>query len=289
MPSPNRVRPARSLTVKDLERLRAHNFRQVAGRYVHTEAEALAFISEVGFVSLINLSETEFPSLQMADDREDWGDYEERTLGAKWWWAWKQTLPARKACYYAKILRGRGTFISWRYLPYFIAAYGSGRDLEFDYRRGLVPRADKRVMDLLSERGPMDTRRLRLAYAPPSRENTRQLEASLARLQAAFRICCAGGSLKGWTLHRWAVLERWAPQRVLARAASLTREQAMGEIALRYLRTVVAATPADIAWLFRWERAEVKRIILALRAAGRVMETQVRGVEGTLLQARRGR
>ena len=66
---------------------------------------------------------------------------------AAWWWAWKQTLPGRKACYYAKILRGRGTFISWRYFPYFDAAYSTGRDIEDDYRLGLVPRADKRVMD----------------------------------------------------------------------------------------------------------------------------------------------
>jgi len=275
------------LTLDTLERLRARNFRQVRGRRVRTEAQALAFINEVGFVTLIGLAGANLPSLQMADDRDDWDDYAQRTLKAKWWWAWKQTLPGRKACYYAKVLRGRGTFISWRYLPYFYAAYATGRDVATDYRMGLVPRADKRVMDLLAERGPMDTHSLRLAYAPPSKENTRQLERALGRLQAQFRICCAGGSLEGWTLHRWAVAERWAPRRALVRAASLEREQAMGEIVLRYLRTAVAATPADIAWLFRWDRESVARVTGALLASGRLRETHVEGIQGALLRARR--
>ena len=217
--------PRSTLTLDRLGRLRAYNFRQVSGRHVRTEAKALEFINEVGFLSLIDLAGTQLPSLQMADDRDDWADYKTRTLKARWWWAWKQTLPGRKACYYAKILRGRGTFISWRYFPYFYAAYASGRDVETDYRLGLVPRSDKRIMDLLLERGPMDTRSLRLAYAPPSKENTRQLERALARLQAAFRICCAGGSLKGWTLHRWAVVENWAPRRTLLRKSEKLRHR----------------------------------------------------------------
>jgi len=279
----NRIAARRILTLTQLEQRRARNFRRCDGRRVRTEDEALAFINEAGFVSLMGLAETEFPSLQMADDREDWSDYQQRTLKAQWWWAWKQTLPGRKACYYAKILRGRGTFISWRMFPYFHAAYATGRDIEDDYRLGLVPRADKRVMDLLAERGPMDTHALRLAFAPRSRENTRQLERALARLQASFRVCCAGGSLEGWTLHRWAVVERWVPPRVMARASSLGREQAMAEIVVRYLRTVVAASPADIAWLFGWERGLVQRLVHALLAAGRLREAEIEGLEGRFL------
>ena len=199
------------------------------------------------------------------------------------WWDWKQTLPGRKACYYGKVLRQRGTFISWPWFPYFRAAYGDPRSYRRLYREGLLDRTEKQLLDLLEQNGPMLTRELRLAFGPRSKANTRRVKAVLVELQRRFLVTAAGGSTEGWSHHRWELVERWVRPALLTEADRLSRPEAQEKLIGRLVRNLVATTAGDIAWVFGWERAEVEPIVARLLAAGALAVAAAPELEGEVL------
>ncbi len=247
------------ISLDDIERRRAHLWRMEPARRISSEAGALKLIEELGFIFLTHIGDEDLPSIHRAAGG-DWGI----------WWDWKQTLPERKACYYAKVLRRHGTFISWKWFPAFYRAYADPRPYLRLYRDGLLDRDEKRILDLLAERGPMMTRDLRSEFAPRSKGNTRRVKSILVDLQARFLITAAGGETTGWSHHRWDLVERWAPARALAAAAELSREQACAAITKRFVEIMIATTPADICWVFGWERDEVSRLVERLIEEGKV-------------------
>ena len=133
-----------TITLADIERLRARRWRTQPSRRISGERGALRLIEELGFVLLVSIGDEEMPSIHAAAGG-DWGV----------WWDWKQTLPERKACYYAKVIRRRGTFISWEWLPRFYAAYADPRPYWRLYRDGLLDRTEKQVLDLLEQLPPL--------------------------------------------------------------------------------------------------------------------------------------
>lgn len=237
------------IPLRDIERARGQRWRTAPGRRIEGERGAARFISELGFVLLMPISGTELPSIH-ACTREQWA-----------WWDWKQALPGRKACYYAKLLRRRGTFVSWEWFPMFYAAYADPRPHWRQYRDGVLDRAGKRILELLEAQGPLMTREIRLAYGARSKENTRRVKSMLVELQTRFLITAAGGDTEGWSHHRWALVDRWVPTRVLAAARSVSREDARSRLVARFVENMIATTAADIAWVFGWERRQVESLV----------------------------
>ncbi len=221
---------------------------------------------------LMPISGSELPNMHEATGR-DWSV----------WWDWKQTLPEKQACYYAKLLRNRGVFVSWRWFPQFYAAQAEGRPYWRLYRDGLLSQTEKRLLDLLEERGPMMTRHLRLAYGPRSKENTRRVKHALANLQRRMLVCPAGGSTEGWSHHRWALVEKWVPLEALTAARSLSRQEARAALVRKHIENALATTVADIAWLFGWERAEAGRIVERLLREGSAAAAVVEELEGEVV------
>jgi hypothetical protein len=261
----------RRLSLEEVEHLRAHRWRTAPGRRISNEDDALRFIKELGFVLLMPMRGTDLPSVHRAA-RRDWI-----------WWDWKQTLPERKACYYAKVLRRRGTFISWEWFPHFYRAYADPRPYWRLYRDGLLDRAEKQILDLLADRGPMMTREVRLAFGPRSKENTRRVKSILVDLQTRFFITAAGGDTAGWSHHRWDLVDRWVPPRAMAAAGRLSVEEARYEIARQFLKNVTMATPADIGWVFGWTKTEVEPVVRRLLDEGRAQPAFVPEVDAEVL------
>jgi hypothetical protein len=264
--------PDRKLTLARIESARARLWRTSPGRRVAGERGALRFIGEHGFLLLIPISGAELPSLHAATG-EDWGA----------WWDWKQTLPGRKACYYAKLLRRRGTFVDWQWFPHFRAAYGEGEPYWRLYRDGLLDRDAKRVLDLLDTNGPMMTTDLRLAFGPRSKSNTRLVKQILVELQRRFLVCPAGGDTEGWSHHRWDLTDRWVPASALAAARRLSPDAARAAIVRKFICNMVASTAADIAWLFGWQRSLVSRIVSGLISAGHAARAEVEELGGSVV------
>jgi len=248
----------RHISLNDIARIRSHRWRTDPARQIASERGAVRLISELGFVLLMPISGAELPSIHTAT-RDPWS-----------WWDWKQTLPERKACYYAKVLRRRGTFVAWEWFPAFCAAYADPRPYWRQYREGLLTREEKQILDLLDERGPLMTREIRLAFGSRSKQNTRRVKSTLVDLQRRFLITAAGGDTEGWSHHRWDLVERYAPARLLLSASRLSPEEARSRIVRQFLANVVAATEADIRWLFGWGRPQVSAIVSNLLARGEI-------------------
>jgi len=248
--------PAPEVNIERVESLRRRRYRVSRGVRVHSEAEALDFINAAGFVWLLPARDAELPNLHDAyvAGRSDTS-----------WWDWKQTLPEKKSCYYAKAMRGRGTFISWPFLPAFYAVYGPRRPIEQGLRHR--PSAQQRILALLGERGSLDSRELRqtLAGGPKGR---REMVQALQALQTDFLVAPCGGELEGWSLHRWALTERWVSPRLLREARKLDPDRAASDLVRRFVGNCVLATVADIAWVFNWSRSRSRAVVDALIRAG---------------------
>ena len=261
----------RQISLGEIERIRAHRWRTAPARQIASERGALRLISELGFVLLMPISGTELPSIHTAT-RDDWA-----------WWDWKQTLPERKACCYAKVLRRRGTFISWQWFSAFYAAYADTRPYWRQYPAGLLSREEKQILDLLDSRGPLMTREVRLAFGPRSKQNTRRVKNILVDLQTRFLITACGGDTQGWSHHRWDLVQRWVPARLLADAGRLSRHEAHAALIEQCIKNLVATTPADIPWLFGWEKAEVMPLVEHLLEQGSIQLASCADLGGEVL------
>lgn len=263
-----------TIPLSALEAYRTRSFHLSDDLRVGTEEAALDFVNESGFVLLwTSGGQLNYPSLSAA-----------YPPGGSWgWWDWKQLLPARKACYYAKVLRHKGTFISWDYLPCFYAVYSPRRSYEDEWQDGVLDRSHKRVLDILAHQGPLMTKELRLAFGPPGKANTRLVKRALEELQRVFRVCPAGGDTEGWSHHCWDLVDRWVPLRSLRRGQELDIEAAGGAIIARYLRTVGAASVGEIAWLFGWDHPTVRAFLGEVRG---LVEATLEGLPGTALTLR---
>jgi hypothetical protein len=263
--------PLPELSLEEIERIRGYLWRTHPGRQIRDERGALRLIRELGFVLLMPISGAEVPNIHRATARQ-WA-----------WWAWKQTLPGRKACYYSHILRNRGTFISWKWFPHFRAVYGGRRSYQRLYREGLLDRDEKRILDMIEANGPMMTREIRTAFAPRSKQNTRRAKAILVDLQKRFLITAAGGDTEGWSHHRWDLADRWVKRELLEEADRMPRPVGQETLVAKLVGNVVATTEADIAWLFGWERAEVRPIVAKLMSAGALQTVLVPELEGAVI------
>lgn len=229
-------------------------------------------------MSLMEIAGSTLPDLASACVRPNWSrDYRE------WWWGWKQTLPEKRLCYYARIIRRRGTFISWEMLPNFLAVFGSSEHYECRYRAGLLGQGEKRVLDILAQHGPMLTHHLRAAFAPPGHRRTLEFHRAMASLQSDFLVAVSGGSMEGWTVHRWDLAAKVTPRGCLKRASRLDRRQGLQALILRLVRNTIVSSVGDISWTFSLDRGEVREFVGTLLEAGRILEVEVDGLDGKWL------
>jgi hypothetical protein len=254
----------------DLISARRAALRSLDGHKLATDDQAVRFIDERGFAPLFRLADPPLPSLSDADERD--GD------GA---WRWKEVLPEQHRCAYGKFLRGRGFFVSWRLFPAFCQTYGRPTDAADDYADALLGRLHWTVLQEITERGPIDSRVLWRALKGRFGGSRGRFEGVLSSLQASFRIMVAGGSLEGWSLHRWDLVERVAPPGVLDQ---LPRpEEAMLALLLQYVSNTVACTAGEAAGFLKWDLAQTRSLAARLVGEGRLSEGQIAGIAGTWL------
>jgi hypothetical protein len=275
------------LSLETLRAARLERYRQRPHLKVRTEEQALAFLNDVGLSLLFSDRTIELPTLWGALcgwDRpvpEHHNDYE---LGLAW--NWKDSLPIAGKVLYGKFLRKKPVFISLDLAPHFYALspnYGDpSADYLEDYRDGRLPVEAKQVYETLLEQGALPTSRLRLEAGLGGKANAARFDRALADLQMDLRIVKVAIS----DANRWGycyvydLLHRHFPQLVAA-AREIGGWQAREVILLRYLRTVVAATPQQVVQLFGWQPGDVAVLIERLAAGGRVHAgVQIEGLKG---------
>ena len=91
-------------------------------RLIRTRSDAVCFIDHMGFCVLFSLKDVPLPSLYyVVSKRSDvrWDKY------AQLIWKWKGELPKKRRVFYGKYFKGRGTFLSLKLLPHFLAMRGT--------------------------------------------------------------------------------------------------------------------------------------------------------------------
>ena len=278
------------LSAETIQTVQAEHYRQLPHLRVHTEEEALEFLNDVGLCLLFSAKGVELPSLWGAlcgADRPLPKGHDNHELGLAW--QWKDTLPVAGKVLYGKFLRKRPVFISLDLAPYFYALspnYGDPEnDYLQDYRDGRLSVEAKQVYDVLLEQGASPTSRLRRDAGLGGKTNATRFDRALADLQMDFRISKVAVS----DANRWGycyvydLLPRHFPD-VVSTAERISSRQARETILLRYLRTVVAVTPRQVAGLFGWEPGDVARLATRLESEGCLMQSvKIEGVQGEYL------
>ncbi len=252
------------LTLAQLNQARAGQNRLDNGQRIRDDDGACRFIRERGFVLLMAVHGVPLPSLSEADEAEPWAGFEITDRA----WAWKETLPGRKLCAYAKLIHGRGTFIDWRLYPSFLRVYGPDGDPDYEYENGRLDRAERDLYRIVAEYGPIDSRGLWRRAKPIFGEKRHRFTAALDRLQARFYVTVAGGSLEGWSLHTWDLVERQAPPEALTHLPS--GDDARRLILEQTIHNSVAVTERTLRSVLRWHPEELRRGIAALTNDGRI-------------------
>jgi len=265
-----------TLTLEALKAARAERYRQLPHLRVTSETEALSFLNDVGLSLLFSDRTIELPTLWGAicgRDRQVPVAHDDYELGLAW--NWKDTLPIAGKVLYGKFLRKKPAFIALDLAPYFYALspnYGDPTaDYLDDYRDGRLPVESKQVYETLLEHGALPTSRLRLDAGLGGKGNAARFDRALADLQMDLRIVKVAIS----EANRWGycyvydLFPRHFPGIVEA-ARGIAGGQARETILLRYLRTVIAATPRQVGQLFGWQPGDVGRLVARLAAEGKL-------------------
>ena len=277
-------------TLEQIESLRDRRYRRTPDLRVTTEAQARAFVDEVGFCFLFGAKGIEIPSLWSAicgGKRPVPRQHNDPDLGRTW--RWKDTLPSRGEIYYGKLLRGKATLVSLDLLPSFYALspnYGDLDDYLAQYEEGLLSVEAKNVYEALLNEGAMATSRLRqVAGLAGGGAAARRFDNALAELQAELKIVKVGIS----DANRWGyayvydLLLRRFPD-LSDKARAISSDHAMENLLFAYLRSVVVVPEAAAKRLFRWEEWEWDRLMPRLEANGTIRRgLRVEGLRGGCL------
>jgi hypothetical protein len=126
------MRQPRSLP-PDVEDFRDERWRREATRQIETAHEAERFIEQVGFAACLTDSRRPGPSLYVAVcGRRDavLPRHVQKDAETSLTWTLKDELVKRGKVYYAKLARGKTTFLARRMIPCFHAVWGMRRSEE---------------------------------------------------------------------------------------------------------------------------------------------------------------
>jgi hypothetical protein len=213
--------------------------------------------------------------------------HDSRELGQAW--RWKDSLPVAGKVLYGKFLRKRPVFISLELAPFLYALspnYGDpAGDYLQDYQDGRLSVEAKQVYETLLEQGAMPTSRLRREAALSGKANANRFDRALTELQMDFRITkVAISDANSWGYcYVYDLLPRHF-EAVVEASRRIDGQEARATIMLRYLQTVVAATPRQVRLLFGWEPGDVERLSERLAGEGQLhKDIEIVGAAGRYL------
>jgi len=277
-----------TLTLKRVERLRAHNYRRTRTRRIQTLHQAERFVRETGFCFFWPIKGVEMPSLfhaiagrvrdvPMAHDDPDLSKC----------WNWKDQSLGTKRWYYAKLLSRRATLISPEFLPVFYALspnYGDDEDYRQEYEAGLLSRDAKNIYEVLQRTGSLHTVRLRKEAGLAADSAKAAFERALVELQVGMKIVPIGIAEAGAWHYSFIfdLVTRQFPE-AAAQAQQISRSQARAMLVSQYLDNVVAVSRAEIVRVFgvlRWTPHELEKTLTALLENRQAATARIEGQRG---------
>jgi len=244
----------------DIEEYRDARWWREATRQVATSFDAERFIEQVGFASSLTDSRRPGPSLYVAVcGRRDavMPRHVQKDPEAALTWNLKDEIVRRGKVYYAKLARGKATFIAPRMVPYFQAIWGVRRAEE--PRRFSKPA--QAILKVLRREWEMGTADLRAE----SRVHDRAVFLrALDELQAAMLVVPADVVYQPFT-YIWTLGVGRFPDALRRR---VNRDVALREIARCFLLGAGVTVPGELARVTGLSRPEAGRGNRALVAEG---------------------
>jgi len=224
---------------------------------VRTAAEAKRFIDHIGFCVLFPVKNVPLPSLYFAVAKRQptgWGKYSQLI------WKWKDELPKKRRAFYGKYFKGRGSFLSLKLLPYFLALHGTGvpaSEAEEFYEAGRIGHDALELWQALAKHGPLATLELRQACKMETQAGNKRFKKAMLELQGLLIVTHSGAEQEtdAWASNRFDLVARSFPEQA-AQACKISIDDARTAIAVKYRMLYPTASPAQIARLFGWTKAQ---------------------------------
>src|ERR1044071_9430273 len=209
---------------------------------VETAVEAEKFVESAGFCATLTESRRPGPSLCVAVcgrrdahmPRNVQKDPESRLA-----WSIKDDVMRRGRCFYAKLIKGRATFITPRLLPYFNALWGIPQRLE----KTVLSEDARGILKVMRREWEMATRDLREESGIKERA---RFDRALAQLQKTLKVIPSDVLYEPTFTYIWSIPE--------ARFSEQLQEKVKREVALR---EIARAYLAGAGMTFRGELARV--------------------------------
>jgi hypothetical protein len=229
-------------------------------RRIRTPGEALQYINATGYCVLFPVQNVPLPSLYYAVTRRNPHDEIIWDHDSQLVWRWKDELPHRRRVFYGKYFRGRGTFISLAYLPYFLAMRESATqadDHQRFYARGRISDDARILWQGLAEHGPLATLELRHLCQMDTKAGNARFKRAIVELQSWLVAVRFGAEQEtaAWASGRYELTCRAFPKQVAA-ASSISPELARAKVAAKFLEFDPHALPIELARLFGWSKQD---------------------------------
>src|ERR1044071_4385573 len=213
---------------EEVESFRDRAWRREPEARVETAVEAEKLVEAAGFCATMTDSRRPGPSLYVAVcGRRDahMPRNVQKDPESSLTWVIKDEVMRRGRVYYAKLGKGRATFIAPRLIPYFNALWGVARRRESE----LLSADARAVLRVLRREWEMATADLREAAGIPDRKRfTRALD----ELQRAMKVVPGEVLYEPWFTYIWTLAEGRFPQEL---ATKVKRTDALREVARAFL------------------------------------------------------
>lgn len=221
-------------------------------------------MEDIGFALLFPARGVELPSLYNAATERltatfwevEWGPDSERV------WGWKDELPLRGMAWYGKLLTGRASLLS----PSLLADLYPRSGRADDFTEAPLSDDARRIAEMLLLSGPTATGVLREALGLEAKKGQVRFSTAVTELGRNLVVTNYGVEEKqgGWPA---AVLELTARVfKVPGRGTPANRQLSATE---GFLRTMLAAEPAQLARTFGWPPSDARRCLEQLVERGR--------------------
>jgi hypothetical protein len=245
----------------EIEEYRDERWCREGTRQIESAFDAERFIDQVGFTSCLADSRRPGPSLYVAVcGRRDavMPRNVQKDPEASLTWQLKDELVKRGKVYYAKLARGKATFLAPRMIPYFHAVWGVRRSQE---KRRLTQRAQA-ILRVLRHEWEMSTADLRDESGV---KNRHAFTRALDELQAAMLVVPSDVFYQPKFTYIWTLGVGRFPDSLLRR---VSRPTALREIARCFLAGAGLTVPGELARVTGLSRPEAGLGNRALVAEG---------------------
>jgi hypothetical protein len=245
----------------EIEDHRDRHWRREGARQVETALDAERFVEHVGFSACLSDSRRPGPSMYVAVcGRRDavMPRNVQTDPEASLTWVLKDEIVRRGKVYYAKLARGKATFLAPRMIPCFQAVWGVRRSEE---PRRLSRRAQG-ILKALRREWEMSTADLREASGVSDRA---AFNRALDELQAAMLVVPSAVYYRPKFTYIWTLGVGRFPDELRRR---MSRDAALREIARCFLAGAGMTVPGELARVTGLSRPEAGRGNRALVAEG---------------------